>query len=696
MRKSSIFLSCLMIIVVFQLSAQQAPPEALESILEKILPAQYEEDVDVEQVYENLLQFYLEPLNLNEASADELRQFFFLSERQINNLIRYREYYGYFLSQYELALIPSLDQQSIQSLLPFISIQPPQDRYLTLRKRIQKASNRYLLLRQNIILEAKKGYLANDSLLASEDHRYYQGSPQHLYARMRISQPGSISMGFTLEKDAGEKVAWDKDHHKYGADFFSGHFQIEKAGPVEQLMIGDYSFQAGQQMVFGSGLGLGKGALTVRSVGRSQHGIRPYTSSTEGGFFRGVATAWKAPVAKQYLKFTALYSANRQHAKIYNDPNTQTNHFRSFDLSGLHRNSSELLDRKQVQVNHLGGNFHFTNRYQNFQLGLNFLHTAFSLPMIPLDAPYKKHDFRGDRHSIGSAYFSYQFQHWHSFAEVARSYGDHYGMVAGVNGVLNSYLESVWLYRNYSPGFYSLYGNTFGESTRNANEEGLYWGLKLEPMARLSLSAYYDLFRFPWLRYRVDAPSRGHEYLLRAAYQLSRSTHLLLQYRQENKGINVTSDSLAFRRVGEGIRKNLVFHLEHSLSEWVSFKTKIHSSNYSLADSLTRGWVVAQDVSYTVGRWKADARLALINTDDYNNRQYLYENDMLYAFSVPAYSGQGISYYLLMRYKINRYVSSWVRWGRTIYDDREVIGTGMEEIAGNWRTQLKFQLMFKF
>lgn len=695
MLRTNVLLGVLLMASVLQSSAQQAPSEALENMLENILPTQYEEDVDVEQVYENLVQFYQEPLNLNDASADDLRKFFFLSERQINNIIRYREYYGSFLSQYELAMVPSLDQQSIQSLIPFIAIKPPLDRSISLKKRLQNANNRYLLIRQSTVVEPKKGYLSNDSLQALENNNYYQGSPHHVYARMRIAQPGSISLGFTMEKDAGEKVAWDTSHRKYGTDFLSGHFQIEKAGPLDQLTIGDYSFQAGQQLVFGSGLGLGKGALTVRSVGRSQHGTRPYTSATESGFLRGLSASWKLPLAKQQIKFTALYSSTHRHATVYQDAVTQNEYFRSFDLSGLHRTTRELADRKQVQVSNLGGNLHYTNKYQNFQLGANFMHTSLSLPMLPTEVLYKKHDFRGDRHMIGSSYFSYQHHHWYSFAEVARSSGNHYGMVAGINGVLNSYLESVWLYRNYSPGFYSMYGNAFGESTRNANEEGLYWGLKLEPVAKLNLGAYYDLFRFPWLRYRVDAPSRGHEYMLRAAYQLNRSTHLMVQYRQENKGINVSSDSLAFRIVGEGIKKNLAFNLDHRLSERVRLKTKIHSSSYLLADSLTRGWVVAQDVSYALGRWKADARFALINTDDYNNRQYLYENDVLYAFSVPAYSGKGISYYVLVRYKINRYVSSWVRLGRVVYEDRDTIGSGMEEIAGNHRTQLKFQLMFK-
>lgn len=675
--------------------AQELATEELETLLENIFANQYDEEVDVEQLYENLVQFYQEPLNLNRATANELRKFFFLSERQISNIIHYREYYGPLLSEYELTVIPAMNKKTIESLLPFIQISPLQDRRLLLHKRLLGANNRYLILRQSSILERKQGYFQADSLTEVADPNLYDGSPHQLYTRLRISQPGSISIGLTMEKDAGEEYKWDYINRKYGADFVSAHFQLEKVGPFEQLTVGDFNFQSGQQLVFGGGLGLGKGAMTVRSVGRSQFGVKPYTSSTESGFMRGGSASWKVPFSKQHLYLTALYSSNHQHAKVYNDTSDLL-YFRNFDLSGLHRNSNEALDRHTIQVKSTGANLHFMNRYQNLQAGVNVLHSSYSIPLIPATSLYKKHDFKGAHHQMGSIYYSFQHQYWYSFAELAYASNNQYGIIAGVSGVLNSYVESVWLYRNYSTGFYSPYGNAFGESTRNANEEGLYWGLRLEPIAKLTLGAYYDMFRFPWLRYRVDAPSRGYEYLMRGSYQLNRSTLLNLQYREESKGINVGVDSLAFKSVHEGVRRNLIFMLDHDINENIGLKTRIHSSSYAIADSLTKGWVVAQDVSYTRGRWKADARFALINTDDYNNRQYLYENDLLYAFSVPAYAGHGIRSYLLLRYKVNRYLSSWVRLGRTVYDDRDAIGSGSERIQANHRTQLRTQIILKF
>jgi hypothetical protein len=393
---------------------------------------------------------------------------------------------------------------------------------------------------------------------------------------------------------------------------------------------------------------------------------------------------------------TTFYSNSLLHAGLEYDSLTQSAYFNSFDQTGLFRTQNEHLKRKQVRQEATGMNLYYTNRFQNLEAGINLLHLRYNFPQYPNDRLYKALSFRGKRHQMASTYFSYQQGHWHTFGEIALSGGHEWGMLAGVSAVLNSYLESVWLYRNYSRGFHSPFGNGFGEGSQTNNEEGLYWGLQLEPFAKLKVGAFYDVFRFDWLRYRVDAPSRGYEYLLRANYEINRKTDLLLQYRQESKGINLTRDTLSFRRVENGLRRNGMLILEHRPQEALRLKTRIHHSAFALDDSLSQGWVVAQDVSYTWNKLKADARIALINTDNFQNRQYLYENDLLYSFTVPAYAGRGFRYYLLLRYQINRFLSTWVRWSTTLYEDREVVGSGLDEIEGNRRSQLKLQLIYKF
>ena len=64
-------------------------------------------------------------------------------------------------------------------------------------------------------------------------------------------------------------------------------------------------------------------------------------------------------------------------------------------------------------------------------------------------------------------------------------------------------------YRNISTSIsITLYTNAFTENTYPTNEKGFYAGIintgRDNPWR---IDAYADFYKFPWLRYRVDAPS---------------------------------------------------------------------------------------------------------------------------------------------------------------------------------------------
>ena len=102
-----------------------------------------------------------------------------------------------------------------------------------------------------------------------------------------------------------------------------------------------------------------------------------------------------------------------------------------------------------------------------------------------------------------------------------------------------------------------------------------------------------------------------------------------------------------------------------------------------------------QDIIYTTPKLSISSRMALFDTECQQNRQYAYERDVLYAFSIPGYSGQGIRNYLLFSYRMNRQIDIWARIARTTFYDRNEIGTGLETINGNKRTDVKFQIRYK-
>ena len=80
------------------------------------------DDIDAEsweQTYDLLSDLLENPLNLNTATPDDLRQLPFLNEEQIEEISAFIYRYGALQSEGELAMIPCIDETTRQRLLQF-------------------------------------------------------------------------------------------------------------------------------------------------------------------------------------------------------------------------------------------------------------------------------------------------------------------------------------------------------------------------------------------------------------------------------------------------------------------------------------------------------------------------------------------------------------------------------------------------
>ena len=89
-------------------------------------------------------------------------------------------------------------------------------------------------------------------------------------------------------------------------------------------------------------------------------------------------------------------------------------------------------------------------------------------------------------------------------------------------------------------------------------------------------------------------------------------------------------------------------------------------------------------------------RLQYFETDSYNARLYAYENDVLYSFSIPVFFDKGYRYYLNLNYDVNKFLTLWMRWAQIIYSNKLTIGSGLDEINGKQKSEIKFQLVMSF
>lgn len=669
MRFAWFLLVCLA--TVFLAVAQEKEID-LEEFAERLFQIQ-EDDISYEDIYESLFLFYTSPLDLNSTNESELSQLYLLSPVQIESLLSYIEKNGPLISIYELQGIENFDISTIRNLLPFVRIGQASMKE-SFGRRFRKA-DKFLLYRQTNILEKQRGFRENA----------YEGSRDKIYSRLRVVKRNDFSFGATFEKDAGEVFG------SSGFDFYSFHFLLENQGPFSKILVGDFQLQVGQGLVMGAGFNPGKGAETVFTVKRNTLGIRPYTSVLETGFFRGVALS--APLGN--LELTAFVSGLAQDGNVQMD--TLESAFESFissiQSSGFHRTESELASKDQIDEFTFGGMLKFQpNRRVN--LGVSALSTRYSENILRNDVPYNFYEFKGKENSLVGVNGSFQWQSFNFFGEVARSSSGGYGAIGGVIASLSRSLDLAISLRDYSLDFHSFYGNAFGEGSRAINEKGTYWGIKFTPSRKYAFVAYYDKFRFPWLRFGVDAPSQGAEWLGRFTYNPARSVSTFVQVREELREVSVTDENLS--ELNSRIKRNYIVNISYKASNGLKIRSRVQASTQTLSGEFSKGYAIVQDVSYSVGKFSLNGRVALFETDDYDNRQYVYESDVLYAFSIPAYNGSGVRNYILAKYRHSRQLDFWIRYGRYSYRDRDVVGTGLDESQGPFRTELKWMMRYRF
>jgi hypothetical protein len=651
----------------------------LEKLVDELLAGQ-DEDFNYEELYENLALLLSHPADLNQITAEQLRTLYILNEMQVQAILNYREVAGPFISLYELQSIPELDRPTVERLLPFITLNDPQ---LTLNKsllaRIFKEHNNYLILRYDRILEDKLGYLNS----ASEASRY-RGSPDRLYTRFRTSRPGDFSVGFTAEKDAGEKMEWSPERKYYGIGFLSFHAQVLNKKNLKNLIVGDYQAQFGQGLVLGSAFGIGKNAEAVSTTRRANIGFMPYTSAYEAGYFRGAAVSYQA---SKSITLHSFFSTRWRDGNLATD-STGAWGISSLSTTGLHRTTNEIANQNTVRESNAGAVLAFAHK--RLDAGLIFHHTRFSVPLQRDATPYNQFYFEGNANTNGSLYINYAYRNVSLFSEAAYTFSKGASVIAGSIISLTSALDVALLYRNYDRNYNSFYSNAISENSTPQNERALYWGWKYTFNKKYWTSGYLDWFRFGWLRYRSYNPSEGLEWLLRFNYKPARHVSFFAQMREENKIRNQSTESNLYL-TKNGLKRNYWINVDYQASPTLSLRTRAQFSSYQFAQNKTGGIALIQDLAFQRNKLTINGRYALFDTDDYDNRLYVFEKDVWLAFSFPAYSSVGVRSYILVQYEISPAVVLWVRWAQTTYSNTDTIGSGSETIIGNTRNDLKFQ-----
>jgi len=683
----------MLILLTFKGIGQVPLTNENEKIVEEKIEniAENNNDLDFNELTENLIYFLENPINLNQANREDLQKLLLLSDIQINNLINYIENYGELLSIYELQMVNSFEEHTISKILPFFSINQIKKSEKINFKDIFKNGKKNLLIYYSSILEEQKGYssISEEELLKNPNQRYL-GSPFRLYTKFKYNYKNYIQFGITADKDAGEEFF--KGSQEKGFDFYSAHISIKNDTWLKLLVIGDFQAQFGQGLTLWSGLSFSK-SYDVFSIKKFPQGIKPYSSTNEYGFLRGVGTTLRYKM----LDFSLIISSKKIDANIGEiDTNTsKINYVTSFQESGYHRTYSELSDKNAISENILGGNILLNNK--QLQIGLTAYQGKYSSPIIKNSELYNKFEFIGNSNTNWGANFNYLLLPFSLFGEMSFSQNMKKAYLIGIQTNIDNRMLISLLYRNYDKEFQNIKSAAFGENTKNSNENGIYIGSEIYLARKWTLSTYCDFFEFPWLSYQNNSPSVGSEYLVKVDFNYSRKLNFYFSFREKNKTKN-NSASYVIKQPESTRKRNLRFNVSlnplddlwlNSRLEWCIFeKEKFYDND---------GFLIYQDFSYKFQKYpvKVSARYAIFDTDSYDERIYAYENDVLYSFSIPSYYYKGSRICLLVKLDLNKNTDLWFRFSQTYYINQNLISSGLDEIKGNTKSEIKMQLIIK-
>lgn len=681
--KNALCLAVMLICLHKTAFAQSGSDLMIEQIIESVMESAGE-DFDYSELSERLNYYSKNPININKALPEQLTELAFLSPLQINSLLNYREKNGAFIDLLELQTIESLNPETINNLLPFISLTTANPLHDISSGKLLHKGTHDLMLRYGQVIQRQLGYQIPDS----SDKTHYLGTSQQVLVRYRYTYGQHISAALNMEKDAGEQFF--SGINASGFDFYSGNIFFKNIWKFRKIAIGDYALQFGQGLTLWTGLGFGKGA-TISSVTKPDIGLRPHSSANEALFFRGLA--FTADFRK--ISFSPFFSYKSSDAGL-TDSIASDSEVTSFSQAGLHRTETEINNKDALKQLNYGLAIQYSS--QNFNVGILGYQSLFNHAFKPSQVLYKKFEFSGTTLTNTGLYYNRNWRNVFFFGEVAHSLGSGFAYVNGLIASLSPQVSLVLLHRNYQRNYQSFYSSSISESSKATNEKGFYSGLTITPAPRFELAVYTDFFRFPWLKFRVDAPSKGYEVSSQLSYTIKKTFKASFRYKLEQKEQNDDFEN-PVNILSPVQKQNYRAELNYMINTDFQLRNRLEIVRYKKeGEPLEIGSILLQDVIYNPmqSRFSGNLRFAIFDTPGFNSRIYSYETDVLYNYSVPALQDRGIRFYINGRYTVKRGIDLWVKYSITQYVNLDETGSGLDRIEGNKKSDIRMQLRLQF
>ena len=555
----------------------------IEKIIENIAENS-SDDADFGTIYDDLIAYSEKPLNLNVAQKSDLEKLHFLSDKQVQSILQFINWNGLMMSIFELQLIPNLDEETIEMLLPFVKVEPLEMPFYFPLKEVFTNGKHQLFLRNQFAEQNPAGYQSQDGKTAD-----YLGNKYHYYVKYQYQYRNKLLWGFTLEKDPGEQFF--KGTQKRGFDYSSFYIQLTDIKQISKLVIGDFAIQFGQGLVAWSGMSSGKSSM-VMNIAKRPQGLKKYSSSDENLFFRGIAST--ISITKQ-LDITAFVSRKDIDASLAIDTTDEQFIASSLPATGLHNTENEMEKRHAQNIAAYGTNLTF--RGENIRAGASMMGYSYQYEITPDSSRYNQFTFRGkNNYNIGLDY-KYFFKEMEFFGEVAM---DKNRAIASVHGAVFSLaprLSLSMLYRYYDKKYQAFFSNPFRVNSETSNESGIYTGCEFYPAKKIKISAYLDSYKFEWLKFQTIAPAKGYDYFVQADYSMNRSVRMSMRWKSKTSPETSSADPEATMAQNTNTKAtSFRYHISYQLLPNFKMANRAEVTHYEKESTCADGFMIYQDI----------------------------------------------------------------------------------------------------
>ncbi len=653
-----------LLLLTFTTSRAQLPENEL-------LPDALTEDVLVDESSHWLEQLgweHPDKIKWNQADRLQLLQLPGMNENLLLEIEKHQQRFGPLLDFEELQQIAGISPEMLKNWRKLVVTGTSGK---TTLPEIQ-ACKQQILWRSKRILQEQQGYSPGR---AAQNLSYYPGTTWQHLLRYRLDSP-HLKIGLVIEKDAGENQK---------------HLSFSIAGGRSdrlQWILGDMRYGAGFGLTMNTGFYAGKSSDPLLAIPYTA-GLRPSASAAEWHRLRGAGLSLSL---SKYLQAEIMFSYSLQHSTLQQDETRENAVIQNLYTAGLFRTGTEQSKWRNLRETTAAASVQWKKKH--YLLGLNTVFHHWPKNFLQGTEAYQRFDFQENQQWLNSFHGRYNWKNLTHYGELAFDAKLHTALLTGFLWPPHPKFGWQGSFRRYHRAYFAFLGQSLSTKSELQGEQGWVIGCWWEPAKHWKIQLLSDQYQWDWLRFQLDKPAGGLDKLLVIHYQATRQQQWLFRLRSvesfQNRSQTGPALEAVYRWQGR-LQLRLVPHpdVECKLS-WQHHR--------QLKPSYATGNAFWQSVRYQHPdkKWSFQSQICLFATDNFDTRLYVREGDLRYAVSMSSVSGEGQRWLLTAQWKPFRNWELGLRYAVLRHFDSDHTGSGLDEIDGPERSELKGQIIAKF